>query len=43
MRLGAALNSLGYYLQIPKLDANQMLDVAVLSRLAESQDDEQQQ
>jgi len=32
MPLGAALNSLSYYLQIPKLDANQILDVAVLSR-----------
>lgn len=37
MPLGAALNSLSYYLQIPKLEANQILDVAVLSKLAESQ------
>ncbi|WP_026291316.1 glutamate formimidoyltransferase [Coprothermobacter platensis] len=40
MPLGATLNSLSYYLQIPKLTAEQILDVAVLSRLAENESEQ---
>jgi glutamate formiminotransferase len=37
MPLGAVLNSLSYYLQLPKLSSEQILDVAVLSKMVDNE------